>query len=97
MHTKHAKDGLAVVTVNIDEPGDKETREAVFGFLKESKAAFQNLVMDAKQKPEKLLDKLGVGEFPTTFIYDRDGKLREKFTGPAHKKIESLVEELLKK
>src|SRR2546425_7598647 len=97
MHEKHAKDGLAVVTVNIDEPDNKKTREEVVSFLKETKATFSNLVMDAKQKPEALLDKVQVTSFPTTFVYDRTGKLQKKFEGSAHKEIEKLVVELLKK
>src|SRR5262245_25802554 len=97
MHEKHAKDGLAVMTVNIDEPEDTKTREAVVSFLKETKEASTKLVLDAKQKPDELLDKVQVTSFPTTFVYDRTGKLRKKFEGASHKEIEKLVVELLKK
>ncbi|MCI0459448.1 MAG: hypothetical protein L0Z62_21065, partial [Gemmataceae bacterium] len=34
MHEKYAKDGLAVVSVNLDDPTDKDRRKEVLDFLK---------------------------------------------------------------
>src|SRR5262249_4982870 len=104
MHNKYSKDGLAVVSVNVDDPKDKDTRDIVIGFLKKKRATFTNLVMDPKQAPDKLAGKFKVAGYPTTLVYDREGKLVEKFEGArfraisrGHTEIDELVEKLLNK
>ena len=102
MHKKYAKDGLAVVSVNVDEDdpkneADQKTRDDVVKFLEEKNATFTNLVLPLRVSPSELIKPLDVNSYPTTFVYDRTSKLVKRFEGEAHKEIEQLVKELLKK
>ncbi len=98
MQRKYAKDGLAAVSVSLDDPDDKEARGRVLKFLRAKGADFTNLFLD--EPSELWSDKLKVDLPPAVFIFDRDGRLAGKFEGKKvdyETQIEPLVIELLKK
>ncbi len=72
MHKKHASDGLVVVTVTMDEAGDKESRDGIREFLQKTQATFINLLLD---EPEEFWGKkLGFSLPPCYFVFNRAGK-----------------------
>jgi hypothetical protein len=97
MHEKHAKDGLAVVSVNLDDPTDKETRKAVLDFLKDKKAAFTNLAPDGKENRRKWAEELKIEGIPVTDVYDREGKRVKRIEGLDQEALDEVVGRLLKK
>src|SRR5580698_2969493 len=50
LHRKYAKDGLAVVSVSIDDVADPDVRERVKSFLQQQGASCRNLLL--AEKPE---------------------------------------------
>jgi len=98
MQRKYAKDGLAAVSVSLDDPDDKEARERVLKFLKAKGADFTNLFLD--EPSERWSDRLKIDLPPAVFVFDRDGRIAGKFEGKTvnyETQIEPLVVELLKK
>ena len=90
LQKQYADKGLVILAVNVDENvSDKDA------FLKENAASF-TVVRDAKQK---LVDTVEIGTMPSSFVIDREGKVRfahAGFHGEASKKeyvkqIESLL------
>src|SRR6516164_5128643 len=75
MHRKHAPQGLAVVTVSLDDLRDGKTREAVLAFLKEQRATFTNVILDEKE--EVWQEKLKILGPPSYFVFNRQGKYRK--------------------
>jgi len=96
MQSKYARDGLAVVSLNMDEPRDVDAQQRALMFLKSTKATFTNLSVDPDDAPN-FFEKLNIGGLPYAQIYDREGKLVTKFEGRHDAEIEELVTELLKK
>jgi hypothetical protein len=94
MHKRYAKDGLAAVSVSLDDPHDKKARENVLDFLRQRKATFTNLILD--EKPEVWQEKLKISGPPCVFVFDREGKPK-KFESPDYAEIEKYAAELLKK
>lgn len=79
--------GFQVLGVNV-----KQGEEAVSAFVKEYKISFPT-PMDKDAKVAKVY---GVVGLPTTFIVDKDGKIREKVMGDMTKEtVEKLVMPLL--
>jgi hypothetical protein len=99
MHQKYAGDGLAVVSVNIDDPADQTTRGRAAAFLTDVQATFTNLALAPGEKSEDWFDnklKLDTG-LPYAEVYDRHGRRVQRFSGGnKHEQIEKLVAELLK-
>ncbi len=96
MHKKHAKDGLAVVSVALDENAqEKEVQERVLKRLKEKKASFVNLMLDEKTDYwQEKLDFLGP---PSFFVFNRVGERKKQFKDEFEfSEVEKLVTELLK-
>jgi thiol-disulfide isomerase/thioredoxin len=92
LYKTYAGRGFTIIAINVDE--EKADMEA---FLKKNPASFI-ILRDARQK---LVESLGVGTMPTSFLLDADGKVRfihSGFRGEATKKkyIEE-IEALLKK
>ena len=86
------KGKVVIVAVNVDEnASDKEA------FLKENTAEF-SVVRDAKQK---LVDQVEIGTMPSSFVLDRDGKVRFAhkgfFGGESKKKYVEEIDSLLGK
>jgi hypothetical protein len=94
MQQKHAKDGVAAISVSLDDPKDKKAMQNVRDFLRKQKATFTNLVLD--EKPEVWQEKLKFDGPPCVFVFNRDGKW-EKFAAPDYAVIEKYVAGLLKK
>ncbi len=96
MQKKYAGDGLAAVSVSLDDADEKETKAKVLKFLTKQNAVFTNLLLtDAPEVWRKRLDIAGP---PAVFIYDRDGKLVKKFDDEVkHEEVEKIVSGLLKK
>jgi hypothetical protein len=96
MHKKYSKDGLAALSVNLDDPNKAGMKEKVLKFLESKKPAFTNLMLD--EKSEFWAKKLEIEGVPTIFVYDRAGKLAKKYVdGEGYPVVEKLVVELLKK
>ena len=72
LHTTYAAKGLVILAVSVDEKADEMQR-----FLKKLPAPFP-VVRDAEQK---LVAAVAVQTMPTSFILDRDGKVRAVHSG----------------
>ncbi len=99
MQRKYAKDGLVAVSVSLDDPADKDAPERILNFLKAKGAAFTNLRLD--EPADQWGEQLKIDLPPAAFVFDRDGRIAQKFEGQKQvnyeKNIEPLVKELLKK
>lgn len=95
MHNKYAKDGLAAVSVSLDDPNEPGVKETVLKFLESKKATFTNLILD--EKVEVWQEKLKIDGPPAVFVIGRDGKIVQKFTEVNYAEVEKLAVELLKK
>jgi thiol-disulfide isomerase/thioredoxin len=91
LHKRFADRGLLIVAINVDE--NKPDMEA---FLKKTSASFVVL----RDPAQKLVEKTGIATMPSSFILDRDGKVRFTHTGfrgaETKKKYEEEIEQLLK-
>ena len=91
LHKKYSDRGLVIIAINLDEK--KPDMEA---FLKKNTASF-TVVRDPNQK---LVDKTGIATMPSSFLIDREGKVRFTHTGfrgnETKKKYEEEIEGLLK-
>jgi hypothetical protein len=98
MHQKYGKDGLVCISVCVDET---ERKEAVFKFLKEQKAIFNNYLLD--EDAQVWQKKWGIKGPPAIFVFDREGKRAGKFDSDDPDKqytyadVEKLVKQLLGK
>jgi thiol-disulfide isomerase/thioredoxin len=79
LHRKYAKDGLAVVSVSVDDVTDPDVRERVKSFLQQQGASCRNLLL--AEKPEVWIAKLKMNSVPSMFLFDRDGRLINRWTG----------------
>jgi hypothetical protein len=75
MHKKHAAQGLAVVSVSLDDLSDGTARETVLAFLKEQRANFTNVILDEKE--EVWQAKLKILGPPCFYVFNREGKHRK--------------------
>jgi hypothetical protein len=96
MHRTYAKDGLAALSVSLDDPHDKGVCERVLKFLQAKNATFTNLILD--EGPEVWQEKLKFTGPPCVFVFDRQGKLVKQFKDEfTYVEVEKLVKELLGK
>jgi thiol-disulfide isomerase/thioredoxin len=72
LHEKYGPDGLVVIAVNLDKK-----REPADRFLNATPVGFR-VVYDPKGK---LAEQYQLRVMPTSFVYDRNGALRETHTG----------------
>lgn len=79
LHRRYARNGLAVMSVCLDE-ADAQQHAKSLKFLRQQKAAFRNLLSNQGSSDEALeaLDIDG-GALPHYKLYDRQGKLIRKF------------------
>lgn len=91
LHKRYADRGLEIIAINVDE-----NRSEMEAFLKKNAATFL-IVRDADQK---LVEKAGIATMPSSFLIDREGKVRFVHTGfrgsETKKKYEEEIEALLK-
>lgn len=99
MHEKFARDGLLVVSVNLDDPADPEARPRAEKFLASKNASTVNVMLD--EKPEVAEKMLRIEGLPTVFVFNREGRYARFPSADKpdfdHADIEKLVTELLKK
>jgi len=98
MRDKHAKDGLAVITVSLDEDAQtKEVQDKVRKLLQFKKATqFTNLILE--EKLEFCQQKLKFDGPPSFYVFGRDGKLIKQFKDNFEfAEVEKLVDEAIKK
>jgi thiol-disulfide isomerase/thioredoxin len=97
---KYAEQGLRIMTLSLDDPGEKEK---VLAFLKEQDSQHDNLLSRWGTGTETT-ETFGIrGGVPFYKLYDRDGQLRFEFSGDPTglenvqpiEEIESRVKELL--
>lgn len=92
LQERFGKQGLVIIAVNVDE-----NRGDMKAFLKDHAASF-TVLRDAHQQ---LVEKAGIATMPSSFLLDRDGKVRfvhSGFRGQATKReyvaeIESLLKD----
>ncbi len=97
MRDKHAKDGLSVITVSLDEDAQtKEVQEKVRKLLESKKAGhFTNLILD--EKLEFWQQKLKFDGPPSFYVFGQDGKLIKHFKDNFEfEEVEKLVGESIK-
>jgi hypothetical protein len=101
MHKKYAKDGLVIVTVDIDVAVDAratlpEIQKKVAKLVTAKELSpLVNLILD---EPEKVLqDKLHYASTPIVYVFNKEGKWRrfEDEAASDHAAIEKLVVKLL--
>ena len=93
LHRKYADKGLRVITMSLDDPGDKER---VLAFLRKNNATTENYLSElgAGTASVEAFD-LDAG-VPHYRIYDRQGELRHRFDGdPREQNIDQKIAELL--
>jgi thiol-disulfide isomerase/thioredoxin len=94
LQKKYGAQGLVIIAVNQDENAS-DMRD----FLKDNPAAF-TVVRDAGADGKKLVDKVEIDTMPSSFVLDREGKVRfthSGFHGDATKQeYEQQIEALLK-
>ena len=75
---RHADDGLATLSVSMDDPSDRET---ILAFLHAQDAgAVENLVSQNGGNPQSMTAfEIAGGALPFYKLYDRTGKLRQTF------------------
>jgi thiol-disulfide isomerase/thioredoxin len=95
LHEKHAADGLAVISVSLDDPVDPGTLPKVKRFLESHRATFTNLILD--EKPELWQAKLKTNGPPCVYVFNRKGELARRFADEVdYAEVERLVTKLLK-
>jgi len=79
LHAKHARNGLSVVSVSVDDVTDSEARERVKSFLVGQRSTCRNLLL--AEKPEVWAPKLKMNSIPSMFLFDQQGRLINRWTG----------------
>jgi thiol-disulfide isomerase/thioredoxin len=78
MHRKYAKQGLAVISLSLDDPSDKAAVAEAEKFLKAQKAPFTNVLLN--ENFGEGFEKLNINAIPAVFVYGPDGKELKRFT-----------------
>lgn len=95
MQRKFARQGLIVLPVSVDDANDKESMDEAKKFLRDSKATLPTYLLD--EKPEVWQKKLNAEAVPCIFVFNRAGKVEQKYLEAKHEVVEKLVEQLLKR
>jgi thiol-disulfide isomerase/thioredoxin len=98
LHKQYGPEELACISLSFDYEGlgkPEEVREPVLTFLKSQGATFDNLM--SNEESDVLYRKFKLNAVPAVFVYDRLGKLRERFESEgAYEKVRELVAKLVK-
>jgi thiol-disulfide isomerase/thioredoxin len=78
MNQKYAGQGLAVVSLSLDDSTEAKDIQEAKKFLTEKKAVFSNYVLTEDQA--SAFNKLNVSTIPAVFLYGPDGKEVKRFT-----------------
>ena len=66
--------GLEIIGISLDSKG----KETVAAFVEKYKINYP-IILESRQKTEKIISDYDPGEFiPTTFVIDKQGRIREK-------------------
>lgn len=97
LHEEYGPDKLACISLSFDYEGigqPEDVREPVLGFLRSQGATFDNVM--SHEESDVLYRKFKLSSVPAVFVYDRDGKLRERFVDEgAYEQVRPLVAELI--
>lgn len=97
LHKAYPAEDVACVSLSFDFEGlgtPEEAKPAVVEFLKSQGATFDNLM--SNEESDVLYQKFKLNAVPAVFVYDRTGKLRERFESEgAYEKVRALVAELV--
>jgi thiol-disulfide isomerase/thioredoxin len=88
---KYRHEGLATIAVSFDELDDEPK---VRDFLSQQGADFENLLSKHDSMGQKTAEDFDIEVLPQYRLYDRRGKLREKWEGKSEE-IEQKIQELL--
>ena len=98
LNKEHGGEDLACISLSFDYEGLGEPAEAaepVLTFLRSQGATFDNLM--SNEESDVLYRKFELNSVPAIFVYDRSGKLRERFEKEgAYEQVRELVAQLLK-
>jgi thiol-disulfide isomerase/thioredoxin len=78
MHQKYARQGLAVVSLTLDDPSDARAVREAKKFLEQKKAVFTNYLLD--EEAGAGYEKLNINAIPAVFLFGPDGKEVRRFT-----------------
>jgi thiol-disulfide isomerase/thioredoxin len=78
MNRKYGGEGLNVVSLSLDDPTEPKAVDEATQFLRESKAAFTNFLLDETQ--EDAFDHLKINGIPAVFLFGPDGKELRRYT-----------------
>lgn len=91
LHKRYSDRGLVIVAINVDE-----NRSDMEAFLKKNATSFTVL----RDGGQKLVERAGIATMPSSFLIDREGKVRFVHTGfrgaETKKSYEEEIESLLK-
>jgi thiol-disulfide isomerase/thioredoxin len=94
LHQRHAREGLAAMSVSLDVPDDPAAEAAAKAFLVRQRATFTNLLL--AETPAVWQPKLKTNSVPCVFLFDRKGRLRYRWNDGGHyDEIGTRVTELL--
>ena len=105
LQNRHKRDDLACVSLSFDYEGigkPEDQHERVLDFLKKQRARFDNVLSTLDS--DTLSAKLEIPSIPAVFVYDRQGKLHQRFDnrhasrsgGPfTYEQVSAVVEKLL--
>jgi len=90
---KYKADGLAVISVSFDLLEDEAK---VRDFLAKQGAAFDNVISSHNAIGQKPFEDFDVGPLPEYRLYDREGKLKQKWEGGVEQaELDKRIQELL--
>jgi peroxiredoxin len=95
MQRKFGKKGLVAISVSVDDVNDKESVAEVKKFLRDTKATITNYLLD--ETPEVWQKKLNAEAVPCIFVFNRSGKVEQKYLEAKPKAVEKLVQRLLER
>lgn len=104
LHEKYGPKKLACLSLSFDYDGSgkpEDVQADVLDFLTKQQAAFDNLL--SSEEAETLLKKLDLPSIPAVYVFDRKGKLAERFDDShntsgkfSYDDVETLVARLVK-
>jgi thiol-disulfide isomerase/thioredoxin len=98
LHNQYGPDEVACISLSFDYEGigkPEDALERVLGFLRSQRATFDNVM--SSEESDTLYRKFKLNAVPAIFVYDRSGKLRERFENEgAYEQVRPLVAELVK-
>jgi hypothetical protein len=97
MQDTYGKDGLVILSVNLDDPKDAELRPKVVDVLAREKASFSAVAPATKEDIEPIVDNWKVSSIPLNVIYGRDGKVAKRIEGADIDELKRIVREQLEK